>query len=1128
MDVPHPSVINLASSSQPQGLEEDLINRSLLDSLEAQGDAEPSLLSPSQQFPMAQPSSKQDPEATSPDAAEANDFFLRASHFPHHIDSNNLHPNPESLFTQNDPHSLYNSANNIHLTPDYPSDPDNTPIKQPSSKSPNDLGAGPFRSSFVPFSGINGAHSPNNSVPNVPPSSFRMRQHEGLLSGSQSFGNATEVYGSHQPLGLKHQLSQQGVSSSSAFETRSADYGPNVPLSTKPSQPFTMDPFVQSHSAKLQSQPHDSFHPLSHNPSAPQPPYLNGVHVQSQTPYGPHLQSNGNPRGAGSAGQPNSAIDPPGNQQEEISTIFVVGFPDDMQEREFQNMFTFSSGFEAATLKIPNKEYTAYGTGGTASNLPFRGGQSYTSYLNSGQNDPYNIVTVNQGGVVVDNGRDGPTTSWPPLAMQLPDDPGHFQGGSGGQPSRKQIIGFAKFRTRQEALDARDVLQGRRIDVEKGAVLKAEMAKKNLHTKRGVGIGNTNPSGNNGINTLGSLGPNIAGLANLNGISVTPDALAGLTAGLGLNANLGLNSLGGSDPHPVREATLSAMGYRNLGGGWRDGRLGDSSEEERDRDEREKRKEALAMGLSATRGARERALAEEEFRRKDVKPTQNDTLRVTPTHASPYDAFYSVSSSRGSQTGFLSPNANPLNGDGPQSNQAGSPFPGNGYGTIIAQTSLKDDNIQIPTTRDVSIGPWDVAFPRERESLAYSGLSLYATRKGPAVPARPPSSQDESPMSNLMLDDEGMLPAHRSSVFRSTQFFGSADEPAQSQGARPSLSVSSAASSAGATPEGEGPVPLVVSTSAKVSVGSTSPQLPSPASNSESGVSSGGHAGSPSSAGGANASGGPGPRSALVDQNPPINTLYVGNLPTGSVGAYPTGVLEENLRELFSRRPGYRKLCFRQKSNGPMCFVEFEDVHHATKALNELYGHPLGGLVKNGGIRLSYSKNPLGVRTPTSAGAGSSQQQQNVQLAKTSALPAEAFQQRQGFEVDSSVTVNRRETPNAASFSYSRSPPPRFFSPPPSGSFGAVASAAPLNTTAFPRGSHSFGLSLGGSGGPTNFSPFSLPPSSPPARSNAPSSHSIIPDHTSTEATLSHGHPQHFPLRTLSPSSATLEAARAG
>lgn len=36
-----------------------------------------------------------------------------------------------------------------------------------------------------------------------------------------------------------------------------------------------------------------------------------------------------------------------------------------------------------------------------------------------------------------------------------------------------------------------------------------------------------------------------------------------------------------------------------------------------------------------------------------------------------------------------------------------------------------------------------------------------------------------------------------------------------------------------------------------------------------------------------------------------------------------------------------------------MCFIEFEDVPSATKALQENYGHTLGGLVK-GGIRLAY------------------------------------------------------------------------------------------------------------------------------------------------------------------------------
>ncbi|KAI5867620.1 hypothetical protein GGS23DRAFT_592920 [Durotheca rogersii] len=101
-----------------------------------------------------------------------------------------------------------------------------------------------------------------------------------------------------------------------------------------------------------------------------------------------------------------------------------------------------------------------------------------------------------------------------------------------------------------------------------------------------------------------------------------------------------------------------------------------------------------------------------------------------------------------------------------------------------------------------------------------------------------------------------------------------------------------------------------------------------------------------------------------ADQNPPCNTLYVGNLPIDTS--------EEELKAMFSKQRGYKRLCFRTKQNGPMCFVEFEDVSFATKALHELYGALLHNSVK-GGIRLSFSKNPLGVRsgqTPGQAGAG--------------------------------------------------------------------------------------------------------------------------------------------------------------
>lgn len=100
-----------------------------------------------------------------------------------------------------------------------------------------------------------------------------------------------------------------------------------------------------------------------------------------------------------------------------------------------------------------------------------------------------------------------------------------------------------------------------------------------------------------------------------------------------------------------------------------------------------------------------------------------------------------------------------------------------------------------------------------------------------------------------------------------------------------------------------------------------------------------------------------------ADQNPPCNTLYVGNLPIDAS--------EDELKAIFSKQRGYKRLCFRTKQNGPMCFVEFEDVSFATKALNELYGHPLHNSVK-GGIRLSFSKNPLGVRSGQSNGVAQS------------------------------------------------------------------------------------------------------------------------------------------------------------
>jgi hypothetical protein len=69
---------------------------------------------------------------------------------------------------------------------------------------------------------------------------------------------------------------------------------------------------------------------------------------------------------------------------EQVTTIFVVGFPEDMQEREFQNMFMFSPGFEASSLQWYSKDQdddsatintSSTSTSSSTTNMPLNGGK---------------------------------------------------------------------------------------------------------------------------------------------------------------------------------------------------------------------------------------------------------------------------------------------------------------------------------------------------------------------------------------------------------------------------------------------------------------------------------------------------------------------------------------------------------------------------------------------------------------------------------------------------------------------------------------------------------------------------------------------------------------------------------
>ena len=426
-------------------------------------------------------------------------------------------------------------------------------------------------------------------------------------------------------------------------------------------------------------------------------------------------------------------------------------------------MFTFSPGFEAATLKIPNKEFTSYGglIGATASSAASPGigggvnGVRGSAFHYAGLNDPYNMVTVNQGGVVVDGGRDGGMVSWPAAApLNVNDDlaGSHYLGpginlgisglnaggapGSGSNlPPRKQIIGFAKFRSREEALAARDVLQGRRVDIEKGAVLKAEMAKKNLHTKRGVG------------------------------------PIPGVGGGGGSMQSQGqqTNALDSFDNYREREHTASSLPSTNLAHlsrlSWRDPAVtltqqeasinvlmnGSSArvEEERKQDRENSVVRALSIGLSsintngtssasstiaagtiAPRGAREREEDDErEWRRKEKemkeekeKERELNLMRLRASNSAAYDAFHGVfvgtPMSRQSSTGIGG-----ANGDAN----------GTQLESVVGSAEVDTRKQQQHQYVDEVIGPWDRVSSMNATTVGRPGSASQCSSSPPPI-----------------------------------------------------------------------------------------------------------------------------------------------------------------------------------------------------------------------------------------------------------------------------------------------------------------------------------------------------------------------------------------------------------
>ena len=552
-------------------------------------------------------------------------------------------------------------------------------------------------------------------------------------------------------------------------------------------------------------------------------------------------------------------------------------------------MFTFCPGYEAATLKMPAKDTPSFPNGQPGASSGLRGAfpasgvsprqaaalaaANAVSNAIAGASDPYNLVTVNSGGVVVDQGNNQTATTSSAWSTGLDDMytrsliatsiaasnasagttdfgvAGGTNAGGSNLQSRKQIIGFAKFRTRQEALEARDVLHGRRVDIEKGSVLKAEMAKKNLHTKRGVGSLQgastaTNMTSVNGFVASGVLSSDNHVLGPAGGISNA--GLANAMDSPSSTGTPGYNALASSrandtmDPFKVTHPVVNPVPtFQPLGQvGAPTSSIGvpphDSSV-------------ILPRDLLYTPG------------RFESSNAWNDSSQVSaqneqPTlHSGPGEPYIRHRNGQlDGKTGAFSPSSM-----------------GSSLASLPPRPASSVNSSSPPNTscasNDTEVG---AGYNSDYSTRSFSPNESMANSLVGGMQS-PDSNMDG--MSRVMQIMQGAPKPHLGSV---GGLVGSPGDPTLTEGSFPSVGKHMQ------TLSGHGGES--VRTSSDSSTGSR--------------------------------------RNNTADQNPPINTLYVGNLPSSQ--APQSKYLEDALLTLFSRCPGYRKLCFRQKTNGPMCFVE--------------------------------------------------------------------------------------------------------------------------------------------------------------------------------------------------------------
>jgi hypothetical protein len=355
-------------------------------------------------------------------------------------------------------------------------------------------------------------------------------------------------------------------------------------------------------------------------------------------------------------------------------------------------------------------------------------------------------------------------------------------------------------------------LQGRRIDIEKGAVLKAEMAKKNLHTKRGIG----------------PLPPQLSTIIGTGGGTVPPEALANMPGMNGLTSLSSQAIVSAGEALSARErelGTLGAMGFAGMNGR-RDNRLDVHD------DELASRKANVTFGNVATRSTRERLEEEERKWKEKAEADKERNARLRSSDSYAFDAFHSVPSSQ-------RPTGN----------------------SLLAATA--GETIGPLPSRAVAAPPWG-ALGREPVNNTSRKMSVPLSSTLPPRPSSPHPSQpsplprDTTPFASCSMigpftssHQSTTQPAHPSLPSRPRAY-----SPAS--GGETAVPISSGSSAAGSQVSVDEEVSRslaslavgAMSENVPSGTGSTSPQLPSPASGASSEKSG---------------------RNGVIDQNPPVS-----------------------------------------------------------------------------------------------------------------------------------------------------------------------------------------------------------------------------------------------------------------